>query len=187
VSEEASLGISQASIVTDERRLRERVGFVHASVGTDALIEQYIEGREFYVGIMGNRQLTVFPTWELDFRNMPDEARRIATERVKWSLKYQNKYGITSRAASDLSEFQTARFRSLARQVYETLDLSGYARIDFRMNTAGELFVLEANPNPQIARDEDFADSAKRAGVSYTELIQRAIEMGLQWQKAQAA
>lgn len=187
VSEEASLGISQASIVMDERKLRERVGFIHASVGTDALVEQYIDGREFYVGVMGNRQLTVFPVWELDFRNMPEEARRIATERVKWSLKYQNKYGITSRAATGLAEFQTARLRSLAKQVYETLDLSGYARIDFRMNETGEVFVLEANPNPQIARDEDFADSAKRAGIAYPDLIQQALEMGLQWRKTQAA
>lgn len=187
VSEEASLGISQASIVTDERRLRERVGFIHASLGTDALIEQYIDGREFYVGILGNRDVTVLPIWELDFRHMPEDACRIATERVKWSLKYQRKYGITSRAATDLSEFQAARIRSLAKQVFEVLDLNGYARIDFRMDEGGQAYVLEANPNPQIARDEDFADSAKRAGLSYLELIQRTLEIGLEWRKAQAA
>jgi D-alanine-D-alanine ligase len=187
VSEEASLGISQASIVTDERKLRERVGFIHASVGTDALIEQYIDGREFYVGILGHREVTVLPIWELDFHNMPEDACRIATERVKWSLKYQRKYGITSREAADLSEFQAARIRALAKQVYEILELTGYARIDFRMDQGGQAYVLEANPNPQIARDEDFADSAKRAGISYSDLIQRALEIGLQWRKAQAA
>jgi D-alanine-D-alanine ligase len=187
VSEEASLGISQASIVMEERKLRERVGFVHASVGTDALIEQFIDGREFYVGVLGNSQLTVLPIWEMDFRNMPEDARRIATERVKWSLKYQDKYGITSREAGDLSEFQTARIRQLAKQAYGILGLNGYARIDFRMDQDGNVFVLEANPNPQIARDEDFADSAKRAGISYSDLIQRTLEVGLQWKHCQAA
>lgn len=187
VSEEASLGISQASIVTDERKLRERVGFIHTSVGTDALIEHYIDGREFYVGVLGNRDVTVLPIWELDFRNMPEDACRIATERVKWSLKYQRKYGITSREAGDLSEFQAARIRALAKQVYEILDLAGYARIDFRMDQGGQAYVLEANPNPQLARDEDFADSAKRAGLSYSVLIQRALDIGLEWRKARAA
>lgn len=91
VSEEASLGISQASIVEDDEKLKERVAFIHNSVGTGALVEQFIEGRELYVGVLGNTRLQVLPVWELILNKLPEEARRIATERVKWSGKYQNR------------------------------------------------------------------------------------------------
>lgn len=180
-SEEASLGISQASIVEDETKLQERVAFIHQSVGTTALIERYIEGRELYVGVIGNRRIDVFPVWELDLSKMPEEAKRIATERVKWSRKYQNKYGITSGQAHGLPEGIAERAQNIARRVYRALGLSGYARIDLRMDPVGQLYVLEANPNPQIARGEDFAESAELAGLFYPSLLQRILDLGLRW------
>ena len=181
VSEEASLGISQASIVDDDDKLHERVKFIHQSVGTGALIERYVEGRELYVGVMGNQRLKVFPVWELDLRRLPDEARKIATARVKWSRSYQRKYGVTSGAAIDLTEGQLQTLQHLAKRVYQSLGLSGYARIDFRLDPAGQVYVLEANPNPQIARAEDFADSAQGAGLPYGALLQRILDLGLRW------
>ncbi len=187
VSEEASLGISQASIVADDEKLSERVAFIHNSVGTGALIERYIEGREFYVGIIGNGQLQVLPVWELIMDKLPDDAKRIATERVKWSRKYQQKYGITSREADNLPEGKAEEIQDLAKQVYRALGLSGYARIDLRMDADGQLYVLEANPNPQIAEDEDFADSAKKVGYQYKELLQELLNVGLRWRPAKAA
>jgi len=187
VTEEASHGISQASIVQDDDKLKERVEFIHASVGTGALIEQYIEGREFYVGVMGNGHIHVFPVWELIMDKLPDDARRIATERVKWSRTYQDKYGIRSCEARNLPEGKAEEIQRLAKRVYRTLGLSGYARIDVRMDTEGDVYVLEANPNPQIAHDEDFSDSAEKDGYTYKDLLQELLNIGLRWRPAQAA
>ncbi len=187
VNEEASLGISQASIVEDDDKLSERVAFIHNSVGSGALIERYVEGREFYVGVIGNGQLQVLPVWELIMDKLPEDAKRIATERVKWSRKYQQKYGITSREADNLPEGKTEEIQDLAKRVYRALGLSGYARIDMRMTADGQLYVLEANPNPQIAEDEDFADSAKKVDYHYSELLQELLNVGLRWRPAKAA
>jgi D-alanine-D-alanine ligase len=181
VSEEASLGISQASIVTDDEKLKERVAFIHGTVGTGALVERYIEGRELYVGVLGNRHLQVLPVWELVMDKMPEESRKIATERVKWSHKYQTKYGITSGAAKDLPNGTAGEIQRIAKRVYRILGLSGYARIDLRLDPNQKVYVLEANPNAQIAHDEDFADSAARAGIAYKSLLQRILDMGLRW------
>jgi D-alanine-D-alanine ligase len=181
VSEEASLGISQASIVEDDDRLHERVKFVHQSVGTGALVERYIEGRELTVSVLGNHRLRVFPVWELNMSRLPEEARRIATARVKWSRTYQKKYGVVSGEAADLAEDQRLAIQDLAKRVYRSLGLSGYARIDFRLDAAGQVYVLEANPNPQIAKAEDFSDAAERASLSYAALLQRILDLGLRW------
>jgi D-alanine-D-alanine ligase len=180
LTQEASIGISQASVVHDDRELDERVRFIHTSIGTDAIMERYVEGRELYVGIIGNQRLQVLPVWELRFARMPDDSYHIATERVKWSYKYQQKYGIKQGQAK-LPDETAARAQHLARRVYRTLDLSGYARIDFRMDEAGKLFVLEANPNPQLSYGEEFAESAEKAGLSYEDVLQRIINAGLQW------
>lgn len=187
ISEEASLGISQASIVEDDEKLKERVAFIHNSVGTGALVERYIEGRELYVGVLGGRQMQVLPVWELVMDRMPEECRRIATERVKWSRKYQVKYGIASGPAKDLPNGLGGAIQRLARRVYRNLGLTGYARIDLRLDAQGAIYVLEANPNPQIARDEDFAQSAEQAGIAYPVLLQRILNIGLRWQPGQVA
>ncbi|MFZ5863150.1 MAG: D-alanine--D-alanine ligase family protein [Nitrospirota bacterium] len=181
VCEEASLGISQASIVTDDDKLRERVAFIHHHVKTPAIVERYIEGRELYVGVMGNDKLQVFPVWELDLSHMPDDAPRIATQRVKWSLAYQKKYGIASGVAADLPEGLPDRIQHLAKRVYRVLGLSGYARMDLRLDAQGHVYILEANPNPQIGHGEDFAESAKAVRLSYDALLRRILMLGLAW------
>jgi D-alanine-D-alanine ligase len=187
VTEEASHGISQASIVQDDDKLKERVEFIHTNVGTGALVERYIEGREFYVGVMGNGHVHVLPVWELIMDRLPEDARRIATERVKWSRAYQDKYGIRSGEAKNLPEGKAEKIQHLAKRVYRALGLSGYARIDMRMDAAGGVYVLEANPNPQIAHDEDFSDSAEKDGYPYTDLLQELLNIGLRWRPAKAA
>jgi D-alanine-D-alanine ligase len=179
---DASIGISQASVVDDEARLQERVRFIHESTETDAIVEQYVEGRELYVGVLGNHRLRVLPTWELSFQHMPDDARKIATERVKWSLSYQKKHGIVSAKATDLDPALTRRIESICRRVHRSLMLSGYVRIDLRLTAAGQIYVMEANPNPQLARDEDYARSAARAGIGYKALIARILSLGLSWE-----
>ena len=181
ISQEASVGISQASIVDNDDKLQERVAFIHKNIGTDAIAERYIEGRELYVGVLGNMQLQVFPIWELFMSGMPDEVQRIATERVKWSRKYQDTYGITSGEAKGLPEGMLTKIQNHAKRIYRVLNLSGYARIDLRLEPSGKVYVLEANPNPEIAHREDFADSAEKAGISYQTLLQRIINLGLRW------
>jgi D-alanine-D-alanine ligase len=187
LTQEASIGISQASVVESDEKLKERVAFVHDSIGTAAIAEQYIEGRELYVGILGNQLLQSMPVWELFFTNMPPDTRRIATDRVKWSVKYQQKYGIESGPARDLDEEVCTRIQHLCKRAYRGLELSGYARIDMRLDGGGNVWILEANPNPQIARGEDFAASAAKIGVSYESLLQRILNLGLRWQPESAA
>jgi D-alanine-D-alanine ligase len=186
LTEEASIGISQASVVDNDEKLKERVAFVHESIGTAAIVEQYIDGRELYVGILGNKTLQALPVWELLFTNMPEGSKRIATDRVKWSVKYQKKYGIDSGMAA-LAEGQGERIQHLCKRVYRALELNGYARVDLRLDAAGNAWVIEANPNPQIARGEDFVDSAEKIGISYETVLQRIINLGLKWQPESVA
>lgn len=177
---DSSIGISQASVVESEDELKERVRFIHESIGTDALVERYIEGRELYVGILGNQRLQVLPVWELLFTKMPEEKRKIATERLKWSLTYQKRHGIVSAEAKDLPDAR--RIQEVCRRVYRNLMLSGYARIDLRLTPDGRVYVIEANPNPQLSHDEDFAQSAQSAGLDYGSLLQRIVNFGLRWE-----
>jgi len=181
-TEDASLGISQASIVTDKAHLKERIEFVHDQVQSDALVEEYIEGRELYVGVMGNDRLTRLPIWEMVFGSMSDSGAGIATRRVKWDKKYQKRHGITTSEAKDLSPAVVARLDKLSRRIYRCLGLSGCARIDYRMTPDGQIYVLEANPNPNLAADEDFAQSALAAGVSYPELLEKLLTLGAGYQ-----
>ncbi len=183
---ESSTGISQASVVENDEQLAKRVQFIHDTIMTPAIVEEFIDGRELYVGVLGNDRLQTFPVWEMSFSKMPDNNWRIATERVKWSVKYQKKHGIDTAVAA-LPDDMSAKVQHLAKRVYRALDLSGYARIDLRMKADGQLYVIEANPNPQLAHGEDFAESAQRAGVTYAKLIERIIGLGLQWQPSRMA
>ena len=175
---DGSVGISQASVVSTPAKLEERVRFVHDSIGSDAICEEFIEGRELYVGVLGNERLTTFPVWELHFGKRPRSTRLIATDKVKWSDRYQSQVGVRTEEAS-LGEGQAKKVQDLARKVYRILGLSGYARIDFRMGADGKAHFLEANPNPQLAYGEDFAESADKAGISYASLLQRILNLAL--------
>lgn len=175
---DASAGISQASVVDSDERLRERVVFIHRRLGTDAIAEQYVGGREIYCGVIGNERLRVLPAWEMVFKTLPSHNERIATARVKWNLDYQKKHGITTRAAKLPKEIDD-RIVNLGKRVFRRLGLSGYARMDFRLDDAGRLYLIEANPNPQIARLEDFAQSAKAAGITYPKLLDRIVRLAL--------
>jgi D-alanine-D-alanine ligase len=181
VSEDASLGISQASVVHDVDHLKDRIQFIHDQTRSDALVEEYIEGREFYVGVMGNQRLQTYPVWELDFGTLPELAG-IATRKVKWDRAYQNKHGIRTAAAHALPEGMVGYFDKLTKRIYRALSLSGYARIDFRMRPDGSVFVLEANANPNLSHGEDFAQSAKATGVEYGDLLGRIIRLGMNYQ-----
>lgn len=179
VIEDASFGISRASLVHDEESLVKRVAFVHEHVGSDAMAEQFVDGRELYVGVLGNQRLELFPTWELLFTRKDDETPLIATAQAKWNLKYQKKWGVTSRAARDLGPDLVRRIQQHSRRIYRILGLSGYARIDFRLTKDDSLYFLEANPNPALTYGEDFAESAEKKGLAYERLIQRILNLGM--------
>jgi D-alanine-D-alanine ligase len=175
---DGSVGISQASVVSTDVKLEERVRFVHETIGSDAICEEFIEGRELYVGVLGNERLTTFPVWELHFRKRPRTTRLIATDKVKWSDHYKSQVGVRTDEAF-LEEGEARKVRNLARKVYRLLGLSGYARIDFRMGPDGKAYFIEANANPQLAYGEDFAESAERVGISYESLVQRILNLAM--------
>ncbi len=177
-TEDASLGIAHASVVEDPKQLLERIAFIHEQTHSDALVEEYIEGRELYVGVLGNDRLKVLPVWEMTFGSLPEKLPAIATRKVKWDRAYQRKYGITTAAAHDLPEGTVARLERIAKRIYRALHLSGYARMDFRLRADGTLYVLEANANPNLSAAEDFAQAALTAGLGYEELLQRILVLG---------
>lgn len=178
-TEDASLGISQASLVDDMQALRDRVEFIHEHVQSDALVEEYIDGRELYIGVLGNSRLTTFPVWEIDFGSLSRVQARIATRAVKWDSKYQDRHGISTHKAKDLTDEQKTGLTRLAKRIFRALHMSGYARMDLRMRDDGKVFLLEANANPDLTNDEDFAESAAAAGLAYETLIKRIVSIGL--------
>jgi D-alanine-D-alanine ligase len=179
-NEHASVGIAQASVVDSDEKLQERVKFVHERVRSDAMVEQYVAGRELYVSVLGNDRLTVLPVWELSFGTLEESATPIATAKVKHDPEYQEKWGITEGPARDLPAAVAASIDRVAKRIYRTLELDGYARLDFRLSDQGELYFLEANPNPEIAQGEEFARAARHAGLDYSELLQRILRLGVQ-------
>jgi D-alanine-D-alanine ligase len=181
-TEDASMGISQASIVEDMGKLRERVEFIHDNVQSDALVEEYIDGREFYIGVFGNRRLTTLPVWEIHFGTLADVSAGIATHKVKFDRDYQEKHGIKTGPAEGLSKAEIDKLSRLAKRIYRALHLCGYARMDLRMRKDGKVFLLEANANPDLTYGEDFAESAESVGIGYKKLISRIVNLGLSYE-----
>lgn len=177
--DDASVGIAQASIVQTADKLKERVEFLHASIQRDAIVEQYVDGREVYVSILGNHRLRVLPIWELRMDKLPSDVARIATEKVKFDLDYQKKHDIRIGEAKGLEPAVVQRLARIGKRIYRILGLSGYARLDFRLSSDGQAWFLEANPNPDIAADEEFASAAAAAGIGYPKLLQRILRLGL--------
>jgi D-alanine-D-alanine ligase len=177
--EEGSVGIAQASYVESESQLRERVQLIHDKLGGDAIAEQYIDGRELYVTVIGNAKLEVLPFRELVFGNAEPDTPRMATYKVKWDEKYRERWAIEYQFARNLPNGMAERIGHLCKRVYHLLDMNGYGRIDLRLTPENELYVLEANPNPGIATDEDCTLSAIKAGMSYEDFIQRLLQLGL--------
>jgi D-alanine-D-alanine ligase len=176
VSEESSDGISQASFVREEGEAIERARFIHQKFNCDALIEEYVEGRELYLSVLGTNRLTVFPPREIFFEQVPEEAPKFATYHAKWNEAYRKKWGIKNAAAGPLPEGVGDDLVLLARKIYRLLKIRGFGRIDVRLTPQGEVFVIEANPNPSLAQEEDFAQAAAAQGMGYDALIQQILD-----------
>ena len=181
LTEEGSAGISSGSIVHDEKKLHERVAFMHRTTQSTALAEEFIDGREIYVGVMGNDRLTVLPPWEFAMTKKDDSKPLIASSRAKWDPEYQREVGLKTGPAQ-LSRRSRQHLTAASREIYRLLGMSGYARLDYRVTEQEEAYLLEANPNPQIAKDEDFALSAKHTGVDYAELIEQLMRFGMSYE-----
>ncbi|HMB72292.1 MAG TPA: D-alanine--D-alanine ligase [Gammaproteobacteria bacterium] len=177
-TEDASLSIAQASVVDDMQSLRERVEFIHENVQSDALVEEYIDGRELYIGVLGNTRLTTLPVWEMNFGNLSNAQTRIATRKVKWDRKYQERHGIATGRAKNLEPEVHKHLNRLAKRIFRALHMSGYARLDLRMRPDGKVFLLEANANPDLTYGEDFAESAHSVGIDYGGLLTRIMNLG---------
>ncbi len=182
--EDASLGVSQASVVHNEEKLRDRVAFVHEQVQSDAIVEEYIDGRELYIGVIGNSRLETFPPWEVVFADLPESSMPIATNRAKWNSKYRKEHNIHSRAAYKLPAGLEERIPAFAKKIYRTLFLTGYARLDCRLREDGTLFCLEANANCDLSLDDEFALGGDKLGLSYPDLVQKIVSLGLQYKPA---
>ena len=180
--EEGSYGISQASIVSSEEKLQERVEFLQGQLSTHAIAEEYIEGREIYVAILGNRRLETLPILELVFGKMPERAPLIATSKVKWDWEYQKKHEIKTAVVKDLSPELQQKIVRLGKRIYRILSLSGYARVDLRLTDNGDVYVLEANPNADLAYGEELSEASEAAGMSYEDLVQLVLNLGLNYQ-----
>jgi D-alanine-D-alanine ligase len=186
LTEEGSAGISSASIVNDDEKLAERVEYIHRATQSTAIAEQFIEGREIYVGVMGNERTLVLPAWEMSMPDLPPDAPLIASDRAKWDPEYQRQVGLTTGPAR-LTKKLRLHLNRLSKQIYNQLGMSGYARLDYRVTEKGKAYLLEANPNPHIARDEDFSMSAKHLKIEYEELIQRILQFGMSYAETMRA
>jgi D-alanine-D-alanine ligase len=176
IGEESSDGISKASFAKSEEEALERARFIQEKFHCDALIEEYIEGRELYLSVLGNRKLAVFPPREIFFNEVPEDEPKFATYQAKWNDAYRKKWGIQNGPARELPADLADKLTRLARKVYRVLKIQGFGRIDVRLTPSGEIVTIEANPNPSLAREDDFAQSAATAGMDYDALIQKILD-----------
>lgn len=177
LKEEASYGVSLNSLVDDEKDYISRVRYVHETFHTDALVEEYMEGRELYVSLIGNLNLEVFSCREMVFEGVPEDEPKFATFKAKWDEKYRQKWGIKNRFAHSFSEGVMDQIVAVCREAYDLLQITGYGRMDLRLTPDNTIMLIEANPNPHIAPDEDFALSALKSGLTYSELIQKILKL----------
>lgn len=179
LSEEGSEGITKNSFCTDEEQCLRQVRFLHEKHGCDAYVEEYIEGREIYASVLGNMRLSVLPLREMVFKKMPEHQPRFATFQAKWDEGFRKEMGIKNVFPSDLDEALVREIEQVSRQAYRALGLRGCGRLDMRVTDKHEVFVLEVNPNPNLAPDDEVAQSALKAGLSYPQLIQKLLSLAL--------
>jgi D-alanine-D-alanine ligase len=177
LKDEASYGISQESFVENDDAFQERVRYIHDRMEQEAMAEEYIEGRELYVSILGNRRLQVLPIREVVFTKMPEDRPRFATFKAKWDESYRQRWGIENVFAEHLPNGLPEKISRICKRVYRALHLRGYGRIDLRFTADNRIFILEANPNPNLSSYDEFAQSAMKAGYSYEAMVQQILKL----------
>jgi D-alanine-D-alanine ligase len=178
--EDASIGIENSSVVRDIESLRQRVAFVVKTYNQPALVEEYIEGRELNVAIIGNEQPTILPISEIDFSKLPPNYPKIVTYNAKWVEGTAEYIGTVGTCPAKLAPEVEQRVRDIARQAYTLMEIRDYARVDIRLDASDTPYVLEVNPNPDISRDTGFTRSARAAGMTFEDMLAKIIETALE-------
>ncbi len=178
--EEASRGISQASVADSEEAMIERVKFIHESIKDSAIVEEYVDGREFYVSVLGNKRVRVFPLREMKFGEFGEDEPRIATYKAKWDHEYRQKWGIKNEFAGRLPNGLAEKVEEVCKRAYKVLNMQCYARFDIRVTSDSKIYIIEANANPCLDEYDELGQSAAKAGISYNKLIQKIINLGLE-------
>ncbi len=180
LSEEASRGISQASVVDNDEALTERVKFIHDSLNRDAIAEEYIEGREFYVGVLGSKRVQALPLREMYFGDLPEDEPRIATYKAKWDEKYRRKWKLLNRPATGLTPELTKKAQDVCKRAYKALNMKCYARFDIRITDKDQIYIIEPNANPNLQPFDEFARAAEKAGITYDKLVEKVLNLAFQ-------
>ena len=177
--EDGSIGIEFSAVVSSIRELMERMDWLHAHFDSPVLIEEYIEGRELYVGVLGNDKPEALPVVELDLSKLPDGTPRIAAAEVKWGKGTQAYRDTKSAIATDLSDDTVAALQQTAVAAYQALELRDYGRVDMRLQADGKIHVIEVNPNPWLSSKAEFAMAARKAGRTYSQLVEEIVELAM--------
>ena len=178
-SEDGSIGIDSSSVVGSVKELMERIHYIHEEFDAPALIEEYIEGREMYVGVIGNDNAEALPIVELDLSKLPDGTPRIAAAEVKWGKGTQAYRDTKSAIATDLMEESIAALQQTAVAAYQALELRDYGRVDMRLQHDGRVHVIEVNPNPWLSSKAEFAMAARKSGRTYSQLVAEIVELAV--------
>jgi D-alanine-D-alanine ligase len=176
-SEDGSIGIDMGSVVESVKELMERIHYIHEEFDSPALIEEYIEGREIYAAVLGNENPEVLPMVELDLSKLPEGTPKIAGKEVKWEKDTEHYRVTKSAVAEDLDEKTAEKLSETALAAYQALKLRDYGRIDMRLTPKGEVYVIEANPNPWLSSGAEFHMAARKAGRTYTQLISEIVDL----------
>jgi len=177
--EDGSIGIEFNAVVSSIRELMERIDWLHANFDSPVLIEEYVEGREMYVGILGNENPLALPVVELDLSKLPEGRPKIAGAEVKWAKGTGAYRDTKSIVPDDLSDDTVSQLQTTALAAYQALELRDYARIDMRLRPDGRVAVIEANPNPWLASKAEFAMAARKAGRTYSQLVEEIVDLAL--------
>ena len=179
-SEDGSIGIGADAVVNSVKELMERISYIQSEFDSPALIEEYIEGREIYAAILGSYESAhALPLVELDLSKLPKGVPRIASQDVKFD-KDTEAYKLTKSAiAEDLDEETETRLTEIAIKAYRAVKLRDYGRIDMRLSSKGEIYVIEANPNPWLSSGQEFAMAARKSGLSYTQMIGEIVDLAM--------
>jgi D-alanine-D-alanine ligase len=175
---DASIGIGAKSLVHSTTEMMKRVLEIHEKVKDAALAEEYIEGREFYVGVLGNGNPRAFPPIEMDFSGLPEGKPHVLDSRAKWDEK-SAEYKGTKAVVAEVPDEVRARLQKVALDAYRALRVRDYGRIDLRLTETGEVYVIEVNASCYLERSGEFAQAAEADGIAYPALINRIVEAAL--------
>jgi D-alanine-D-alanine ligase len=175
--EDGSIGIEFSAVVNSIKELMERMDWLHAHFDSPVLIEEYIEGREMYVGVIGNDKPQALPVIELDLSKLPEGTPRIAAAEVKWGKGTKAYRDTKSAVATDLPEEAVAALQKTAVAAYQALELRDYGRVDMRFQSDGRVQVIEVNPNPWLSSRAEFAMAARKSGRTYSQLVEEIVDL----------